>query len=373
MRSQTAAALGVLLVLSLLAATVPSTASELAEETSTLYANFEDDYYMSLEEESGGASGQIGITPDGPQDRTLAMRPGLGAPFGLDMEEEITFILHYTGSASASGVPVALVGEIDVYVELRQDGGEVIATGSEEGVLITPEETQVTISTEALVDFVDPADGNLEWYIEETGIATGALFLSHGEEEPSRIELPVTMDNVAGLGETHHEQIDDTAASIEHSFDEPTDDTYIHNWTTQWSNVTVSWETGPDTQGNATVSIRDGAETEQANLSLQADARDNLTIEGAAAGPWQIIIEYEAFNGTLRLDLAEWIPETPGTPPTADENGQVGPDDEPPMTNQTGDDDLEETGFLPAPAVGVVIVLLLGAVALVRRRGDQKR
>lgn len=372
MRSQTAVALGVLLVLSLLAATVPSTASELTEDTSILYANFDgDNYYMSLEEENGGASGQVGITPETPQDRTLPMRPELAAPFGLDTEEETTFILHYTGSASASGVPVALVGEIDVYVELRQDGGDVIATGTEEGVLITPEETQVTISTEALVDFVDPADGNLEWYIEETGIATGALFLSHGADEPSRIELPITMDNVPGLGETHYEQIDDTVATIEHSFDEATDDTYIHNWTTEWANVTVSWETGSDTQGNATVSIRDGEETEQANLSLQAHERDNLTIEDAAAGPWQIIIEYEAFNGTLRLDLAE-PPPVETTPPAADENGQTGPDAEGQATNQT-DDDLEETGFLPGPAAGAVVFLLLGTVALVRRRGNLRQ
>lgn len=344
--------------------------AQIDAEQNTLYANRGDDWYIATEQVESSSSGNVGISPVTPQERVMPMQPPPQADFELDPDGTVVFVAYYTGSASVSGVPVVLAGAIDVYVELRQ-GSTVIASGTAEQVAVTgPMVAEARIEVQPEVTEVDATAGNLEWYMEETGAASGALFLpDNGEGEWSRIELPTVGEaGPTDLGVEYQELTGDTV-DLSHKYDTSTNRTVQYNWTYGLDQSRVAYDVAVE-GGSVAMTIIDADGAHVIDDTFDADDSGTIDVPDATHGPWVILLDFQDFIGTLDLSVEAMESEEPTTTTTTGTTSNGGGNGGTTTTEGGGGNGTAPptTGTDDSPALILPLVLIGLALIAARRR-----
>ncbi|MBI2077875.1 MAG: hypothetical protein HYT80_05825 [Euryarchaeota archaeon] len=155
------------------------------------------------------------------------------------------------------------------------------------------------------------------------------------------------------------ETLDGSAATVSHSFDNTTSDTYRFNWTTE----TVDFEVAAGanaTNGTVHVTAKDGSGNETLNFTLPGAAGEsefNSTLANTTAGTWVIELAYADFQGTFDFNLSPFVPAAVGGNATDQGNA---------TENATAASAPDEGGLPGLEIVGAT--LAIAAAVFVRRR-----
>ncbi|MBI2077874.1 MAG: hypothetical protein HYT80_05820 [Euryarchaeota archaeon] len=156
------------------------------------------------------------------------------------------------------------------------------------------------------------------------------------------------------------EALEGTNATIDHSFENATSDTYRFNWTTETTDFDVL-ATAKATNGTVHVTAKDGSGNETLNFTLpDATTGDNFTstMVNTTAGTWVIELAYTDFQGTLDFSLTPYVPPAVGGNATGDGNA---------TENATAASAPDEGGLPGLEIVGAATAIAV-AVAVRRRR-----
>ena len=154
-------------------------------------------------------------------------------------------------------------------------------------------------------------------------------------------------------------ELEGDAATVSHSFENVTSDTYRFNWTTDGADFQVGAEANA---GNGTVQVtaRDGSGNETLNFTLP-DATGGgdftSTITNTTAGTWVIELAYADFRGTLNFTVTPYVAAVAGGNTTDGGNA---------TENATGQSAPDEGGIPGLEIVGAT--LAIAAAVLARRR-----
>jgi len=149
-----------------------------------------------------------------------------------------------------------------------------------------------------------------------------------------------------------------TASFVLHQvFAKPETNTTVYHWHDNFTALHVA-ATGNRTAGNATFTIRDGA-----NATVAKGGPHNLTLDlavnDAKPGNWTITVAYDGFVGSLALDLTQAL----AAPPT----NTTTPAPSLPPQNVTASRS-STSASTPAPGWGALGATVLGLAAWRRRR-----
>lgn len=162
-------------------------------------------------------------------------------------------------------------------------------------------------------------------------------------------------------GDVTYAELDDPELELE--FDEPTDGTWVYNWTSSWEHVTINYTVEAD-EGELEMLLMDADNRTLLQNAFRNSTENEITQTNATSGQWNITLRLEGFQGSFRLHIEEASDE-PGPSPGDSPTGSPSPGSTPRGTpSPTDDGEAEDT---PGPAASAVAVLLVAA-ALIRRR-----
>lgn len=288
------------------------------------------------------------------------LEPALDRTLLLDPDGTIESTVHIGGGVSTS--PALGIGDVEISMQLLL-GEQVVAEGGGEGILYNQNYIEVSWSVSPQITTLDPAAGNLMWTVTGAGIYSG-MYLSHTDANGNGwLTLPIIgVVGDAPEAVTIYQPLE--TPSLELEFDGPTSDTYIHNLTSDLEQGRLS-VTGNGT-GNLSVMLKDAENNTLVEETLTDNFTQDFEFDDAVPGDWNLTISLDDYNGTVQAAL-EALPadgEEPGGAPAHDD-GTHGNATTGPAGNETVDDD---EGFIPAPGVVPVMVLLVSAVAAARAR-----
>jgi hypothetical protein len=107
-----------------------------------------------------------------------------------------------------------------------------------------------------------------------------------------------------------------TSAVIHHAFNATQGATYLYNWTTNATALSLSVDVHA-TNGTANVTVTDGAGKVAFNQSLSGTLTQTVPLNQTTAGNWTIAIRYTAFAGRLNLTIAPTVAPPPTTTSTS--------------------------------------------------------
>jgi len=314
----------------------------------------------------GGSVGGVAGSPYAVSGRewVLAFQQPLQQPLEIDGSRDIEVEAWVGGGNSEAGTHmVAWTLSAGSAVIAEGEAKELTFIGATDGM------QKLTWSVAAQTTTM-PAGGEaptLRIYSTD-GVGVG-LRLGLQGETPTGIVIPTAGGSVPSEPAAFFEDLPTGDVSIEASFEEPTNDLYIYNWTTELESILA--EIGAEVQ-NGAVFFAFVDEDDEAILEGEMAATIDLSEELDGTAVRYIAVGYEDFVGTFRLTTkaAPAEPEQVETPEETEGNGTVDPSSSGPKTNTTADpQDLKEEGSTKGtPGLGLVALLGAVALALVARR-----
>lgn len=159
-----------------------------------------------------------------------------------------------------------------------------------------------------------------------------------------------------------------TSARLLQSFSVPTTGEYVYNFTQPLARAVL--QHASNGTGNLTLLVADGNGTVHVNQTLAAGSNGTFALDGVAPGNWSYTIQFEAFNGTLELDIVAPA-NTTATSTTASGTATSTRTTSGSSTSAaaSGSDTASTSPVAEAPGPAAPLVLLLvGALVVVRRR-----
>lgn len=257
-------------------------------------------------------------------------------------------------------------------------GGKTIATGAAQAVQYAAQSKQVTWTMTPTETSFGPADGNLVWEVSVTGTGQGAYMGFTGATH-SHITMPVLSVGGTKSGESSgakktFESISAAQVDLQKTFTVPTTAVAHYNWTTDASSLVGSFKVAR-TNGTVAVKVLDAVNTTVVERSASASGSANLTITGAKAGKWQIVLTYTGFSGNVSLGLSPVVsdsgsPASSGTSPGTSPGTTTGEGSAPVSPGgSTGSPTAATSSSAKSPGLGPVLVLaLVAALAVTLRR-----
>ncbi len=158
-------------------------------------------------------------------------------------------------------------------------------------------------------------------------------------------------------------------------FTESVSGEHVYNLSVDASEATVAYTLAADS-GAANISLRDAG----GNLLFEADsaseASGETAIKGAAPGDWVLTVDYANFTGAIDVEIIPASEPEPDPQPEPEPETQPDPAPEAPAAGETTNspvhqgplDDPVDTSDQEAPGVGLLLVVLALAGAVIRRR-----
>ncbi len=288
------------------------------------------------------------------------LEPALDQTVFLDPDGTIESTVHIGAEASPS--PALGIGDVVVSMQLLL-GDDVVAEGDGEEILYNQDYIEVSWSVSPQITTLDPAAGNLVWSVTAEGAYSG-MYLSHTDANGNGwLTLPIIgVSGATAEPATIYEPLD--SPSVELELDGPSSDTYIHNLTSDLEEGRLS--IAGNGTGNLSVTLKDAENTTLIEETLEGDFSEVFPFQGAVPGDWELTLALDDYNGTVETAIGALPadgedPDDGSTPDDGtDDNSTAGP-----AGNETVEDD---EGFIPAPGLVPVMVLLVSAVAAVRAR-----
>jgi hypothetical protein len=197
-------------------------------------------------------------------------------------------------------------------------------------------------------------------------------FLVNSTAFPSAVSgLGLPMGGSAGGGvPVVHVQLNGTEVRLDQSYQTARTARHVYNWTNALADPHLALDVAPS-NGSVAVKVVAGAAT-LFNRTLNATAAMADPLAGATAGNWSLVVDFQSFEGSLRLNITE-APSGDGGSSGSSGSGTAGSTKSSTTTKSgttaTGNGTSSQgTKGSPAPALPVLLGALAVAVAVLRRR-----
>lgn len=276
---------------------------------------------------------------------------------------EVAYVTSFTldGQTYQAGVGVLWAAGVPLLVESTgwQDQGDIIGTpgiDTESNTIFVWIEADEIAGLEKGSVFTD-----IEIQVGAVVVAVGSPTF-HDTLEPSLD--PVDFTYLPGPPEEEDEEegpeilfqtINEARFRFEERFDTPTNLTLHYNWTNPWENLTLKVQADDVASGNAAFVVTDASGDIVFGANLESEGLKNQTLEEASLGDWQIIVQYNGFQGTVSSSFQEYLPPDPEEAEPAD-------------TEETGTGVEDESTRVPSTPVLLVVLAVMGSMVLARLR-----